>query len=234
MPQDSSALLNDLKSEVAVEAAPLLQLIVKYAGLIVLVLVMLIAALAGTAGYQWYKANAKEKAQAELQKVLQSATGEQRIGALEKFLPNAPDTVRTPALLALADAASRAGKFDKAAEAYGQVQEQDVDGAVGLMAGLNQSQLLMHAGKAADAVKVLEKLENTSSDSQRILVRQLLAEAALLAGDTTRAKQALVALQESTNGADKAYYTYRLNMLDAAPQNATPAQKSGDTPTGAQ
>ena len=215
-PQGPPALLDNLQSEVAVEAAPLLQFIVRYMGVIVAVLVLLILALAGTAGYNWYKANAREKAQAELQKVLQGAQGPERVAALEAFIPKADDSIRASALLALANAAIDNKLYDKAAAAYGQVSALDAAGPVGLTAGLNQGQLLLKAGKAAEALTVLDRLESLFPEDQRALVRQLVVDAAILAGDKQRAATALKALALHASGAEKAWFTHRLTSLGVA------------------
>lgn len=233
-PQGSPALLDNLQSEVAVEAAPLLQFIVRYMGVIVSVLVLLILALAGTAGYNWYKNNAREKAQAEMQKVLQGAQGSERIAALEAFIPRADDSVRASALLALANAAIDNKLYDKAAAAYGQVSALDATGPVGLMAGLNQGQLLLKAGKAAEALAVLDKLENLFPEGQRSLVRQLVVDAAVLAGDKQRAATALKALEQHASGTERAWFAHRLANLGVAPvAGAEPGTEKATGASGA-
>ena len=233
-PQGSPALLDNLQSEVAVEAAPLLQFIVRYMGVIVAVLVLLILTLAGTAGYNWYKADAREKAQAELQKVLQGAQGPERVAALEAFIPRADDSIRASALLALANAAIDNKLYDKAAAAYGQVSALDATGPVGLTAGLNQGQLLLKAGKAAEALTVLDRLESLFPEDQRALVRQLVVDAAILAGDKQRAATALKALEQHASGTEKAWFAHRLASLGVTPTaDATPGAEKATGTTGA-
>ena len=115
------AILKEMQSEVSAEATPLLDFIIKHAALIAGALVLFVAVLAGTAGYNWYQTSAVQKAQTELTRVVMSTEGAERVKALEAFIAKAPPSIHTAALLALADAASTQDDFVTAAKAYGQV-----------------------------------------------------------------------------------------------------------------
>lgn len=219
-PPSSPALLRDLQSEVSVEAAPLLQFIVKYAGLIVAVLVLFVAVLAGTAGYTWYSARAATTAQMELASVILHTQGAERVMALEHFALKAPSSVRTAAWLALADAATEQQDFVMAGKAFAQVAAADPQGAVGLMASLNEGQALLRAGHAARALEILEKLESHMPEGQRPLVQQILAEAALNAEDKARAIKIFEALAAASTGAEVEYYRFRIRGLEGAATSA--------------
>lgn len=222
---ESQALLNELQSEVSVEAAPLLQFIIRHAGLIVLLLVLFVVALAGTAGYNWYSARAAQNAQLDLARVVMSTQGADRVAALEKFVGSAPSSIRMAAWLALSEAAMAEQNFDMAAKAFGQVAAADPAGAVGLLAALNEGQALMRAGKAVQALTILEKLESLIPEAQRQLVRITVAEAALLAGNPQRAKTAFEALAAASGGTEAEFYLYRARSLEAAAQATAPEAK---------
>lgn len=219
---ESPALLNELQSEVSAEAAPLLQFILKNAGLIVAVLVLLLIALAGTAGHSWYTARASQKAQSELARVMVGTQGPERLAALEKFLETAPSSIQTATLLALADAAMTQKNYDAAAKAYARIVSADPDGAMGMLAALNQGQALMQAGQGAQALNILEKLENTIPEAQRHIVRVAVAEAAVQAGNIAKAKAAFEALAAGTSGSEAEYFRFRARTA-GAPAPAAPA-----------
>ena len=217
-PQGNPVLLNELQSEVSHEAAPLLQFILKHAGIIVAGLVLFVLVLAGTAGYNWYNERARQDAQKELAQVLLANEGEKLVTALEGFIPKAPATIRNAALLNLASAAMEQKAYAKAATASGDLAAADPQGAVGLLAALNQGQALILADKAQEAVTVLEKLQSLMPEGQRNVVRESLAEAALRVGDTTKAKQIFELMANSTMGAEAEFFRYRVRTIE---QDAT-------------
>lgn len=211
------ALLTELQSEVSVEAAPLLQFMIKHAVLIAALLLLFVAVLAGTASYNWYTNRTAHKAQADLARLIMSTQGLDRVKALELFAAQAAPSIRTAALLALADAATAHEDFALAAHAFAQVAANDTTGAVGLLAGLNQGQALLRTGDAVQAVTVLEGVEARTPETQRTLVRQILAEAALAAKNPGRAQEAFEALAASSAGGEAEYYRHRARALKIAP-----------------
>lgn len=209
---ESQRLISELQSEVSLEAAPFLQFILKRAGAIVAALLLFVAALAGTAGYQWYASRAALDAQKALARVMGTQEDE-RVAALERFAAAAPASVRTAAWLALGSAAAARQDSATAARAYAEVATADADGPLGFLAAFNEAQALMRAGESAKALPVLEKLEKTMPEAHRSLVRGVLAEAALLAGQPQRAKQIFEALATSARGGDADYFLYRARSL---------------------
>ena len=151
--------------------------------------------------------------------------GAARVAALEKFVAEAPASIRMSAWLALSDAAVAEQDFSKAALAFGKVAAADPSGAVGLLAALNEAQAQMRAGQPAQAVTILEKLESLMPEAQRQIVRITLAEAALLAGNAQRAKTAFEALAAASSGTEADFYRYRARSL-GAPQAAAPESKA--------
>lgn len=213
---ENAKLLTELQSEVSVEAAPLLQFIVKHVAVIVLVLVLFVIALVGTAGYNWYAERARVQAQKELVRVVMSSQGAEKVKALEAFIAGAPDSIKTAAQLALADAAIVQQDYAVAAKAYAGVAAADSTGALGLLASLNQAQALLSAGKPKEALPLLEKLENVMPESQRNLVRQVLAEAAIQAGDTVKAQKVFEAMANASTGPEADFFRFRAQSLQVA------------------
>ena len=211
--QDSTALLSELQSEVSTEAAPLLDFILKHAGKIAAVVALFALVLAGTAGYNWYASRAADQARLELARLVIATQGQDKVKALESFAADAPRAVSAAALLALGDAALEVKDYDKAAAAFGRLAEADKDGALGLLAAYNQGEVLNRAGKYVEALAVFEKLENQIPEAARNTVRGVLAQTAVQAGRSERARTAFDALAASSAGPEAEYFRFRAQQL---------------------
>lgn len=208
-PQQSSALLADLQSEVSSEATPLLESIVRHTGLIVTVLVLLVLAAAGSAVYNWYSGKQAREAQLELSRISRTLQGTERLTALQTLAETAPASLRDAVLLEYANSAFGADDFPRAADAFARLAEADGASALHTVAILGQISSLRRAGKPADALPLLETLENTVPEASRNTVRILLAETALEAGNTTRAHRMFEELAAAAEGPEADYYRYR-------------------------
>lgn len=218
-PQESQV-MTELQSEVSVEAAPLLQFILKHAALIMTALGLFALLLAGTASYRWYSARATTQAQTELARLTMISDAPQRFAALEQFVGKAPEQVRLAALLELANAALVIKNYDKAAEAFGMLAKSDANNPLGYVGAFNEAQTLLHSGKSEAALTVLEKLENEIPEDNRLLVRSLLAEAAIAAGKPERAISAYDALAAAATGPEADFFRFRAQTLKAAQAKA--------------
>ena len=217
-----AGVMGDLQSEVTVEAAPLLQFITRHVRSIVGLVLILLVAIVATGVYQWHAAKTTREAHLALGKMLTSTTGEDKIKALEALLKDAPESMRTGIRLELALAALEAQNFGKAAEAYGEASKMD-SGPISKLAVMNQADILLNAGKAEEALKVLESIGQSVPENMRIMFLESLASVAEVAGNTQRALKAyesIVAL--SPEGADAAYYQSRIQAL----QNSAPASQN--------
>ncbi len=212
----SPQLLNELQSEISTEAAPLLQFILKHAVLIMACLGLFVIILAGVGGYNWYSEKTLLEGQAKLSSIVLSNQGEERMAALEKFLATATNELKGGTLLALAETSMELKAYDKAAEHFGALAAQDTEGAVGLLAALNQGQALFLAGKAKEAVPVLEAIVNKAPATQKIVIQQALAEAALQAGDVEKARQTFEAMANAGQGPESRFFRYRARTVGKA------------------
>lgn len=216
-PQESQVILNELQSEVSVEAAPLLQFILKHAGLIMTALGLFALLLAGGATYRWYTARAATQAQSQLASLTMLPAGQEKFAALENFVSTAPEKVRLAALLELANAALSIQQYDKAADAYAKLYASDATQPLGEIAAINEAQTLMRVGKFDAALVVLEKMQNAVSEENRILVMTILAESAQAAGQTARAITAYEQLAASGTGPEAEFFRFRAQALKSAP-----------------
>lgn len=210
----ATPLLRDLQAEVSSESAPLLQFILRHAGLIAGTVVLFLLVLAGTGLWEWYDEKQNEEVRQELARISMGMQGQERIAALEALAGKAPSAVRVPVLLAWAQSALEADDPGTAAEAYAAAAAEDAQGALGIVAGLGQAGSLLKAGKASEALQVLQVLEGGRSQGASSLeLRQLLAEAAEAAGQKDLAARTYLALAAESQGVEKDYFNSRAVAL---------------------
>lgn len=210
MPQ----LMQDLQGEVSAESAPLLQFIVRYAGLIATVVLVLLLALGGMGIWKWHKGKNLEESRAELLRISRDLSGAERDAALESLAARAPAEARAYILMTLGQSAQASGNHQLAAHAFGRAAEIDRDGALGLGAAINQAGALLMQNEPAKALTALQALEVRKPDlAQSPAFRQLLAEAAARAGQKGVAASAYRALGQAP-GPDGAYFRARAAELE--------------------
>ena len=212
---ETPGILGELQAEVSAEAAPLLQFIARNAAVIMVLLGLAAAAVVGVGAWQWYASKRDEEAQTHLARLLLQQQGAARVSALENFAATAPDSVRLAALMELGLAALAEKDAAKASAAFASAAALDKDKPFGVFAALSEAQTLMQAGKAAEALAVLEPLENTVPEYLRVQVRGLIALSARQAGKTDRAIKAYEDLLVGALGDDADYYRFCIGQLQA-------------------
>jgi len=205
-----------LQGEVAGEAAPLLRFVLDNARTIAAGLGVLVLAAGAGAGYRWWAAEQTREAQADLGMIIATKAGAERVQALDAFAAKAPAGVRNAVLLDLAAAAMEQKDYDKAAATWERLAA--ADGATGVVARIGRAQALSQAGKDAEALAVLEGLENSVSDISRNAVRGQLAVVAERAGKLERAVAAYEQLMASDSAGNKDYFKSRVEALKARMQ----------------
>ncbi len=221
-------LLSELQSEVSNEATPLLQFILNHAVIIMAGLALFVLILAGIGGYNWYAERNLQEAQANLSQIVLSNQGEERISALEAFLISAPSSMQGGIQLSLAETAMELKDYTKAAGYFGALAMLDTEGALGLLAALNQGQALLLAKKPKEALPIFESLVDKASAVQKIVIQQSLAEAAIQAGDVEKAKKTFEAMAAATPGAEGRFFRYRARTVgkDLNSNNTTKAPEN--------
>lgn len=157
--EETSPLFRDLQAEVSSESAPLLQFMLRHAGIIAGVVILFLLVLAGTGIWRWYSGGKNEDARQELARVSMTMQGQERLKALAALADKAPSDVRLSVLLAWAQSALESGDAAVAAEVYAKAAKLDADGALGLAAALGEAGSLLKAGKNAEALTLLQGLE---------------------------------------------------------------------------
>lgn len=223
-----AGVMGEIQSEVPVEAAPLLQFIMRHVKLVVGVVLLLIAGIIATGVYQWRSSQSLREAELALGKVLSgSTTGVARITALEELEKRVPDAMRIGLWLEVAMVAQQVDNYAKAADAFARVGQMD-KGALGIVSTLNQADMLLKAGESGKALAVLEPLGQNTPESMRFIVQESIAAAAESAGNIKRAIEAYQALLATERVQDAPFYKARVASLQAAlDAGAKKAEPSG-------
>lgn len=219
--EETSPLFRDLQAEVSSESAPLLQFMLRHAGIIAGVVILFLLVLAGTGIWRWYSGGKNEDARQELARVSMTMQGQERLKALAALADKAPSDVRLSVLLAWAQSALESGDAAVAAEVYAKAAKLDADGALGLAAALGEAGSLLKAGKNAEALTLLQGLEaRLPGENRSVQLRQMLAEAAARAGQKDLATKTYQALAQEVNGLDGEYFRVRAEALVPAAGSA--------------
>lgn len=219
--EEASPLFRDLQAEVSSESAPLLQFMLRHAGLIAGVVILFLLVLAGTGIWRWYSGGKNEDARQELARISMTMQGQERLKALAALADKAPSDVRLSVLLAWARSALESGEAAAAAEVYAKAAKLDADGALGLAAALGEAGSLLKAGKNAEALTLLQGLEaRLPAENRSVQLRQMLAEAAARAGQKDLAAKTYQALAQEVNGLDGEYFRVRAEALVPAAGSA--------------
>lgn len=214
--EESSPLMRDLQAEVSSESAPMLQFMLRHAGLIAGVVVLFLLILGGTAVWSWHSAGKVDEARQELARLSMTAQGEARAKALTVLAERAPDAVRFSVYLALAQNALESGDFAAAAAAFAKAAREDAEGALGAVAALGRAGALLKGDKAAEALKELQTLQQRlPAEARSVQLRQLLAEAAAVSGQKQLAADTYLALSQESQGLDRDYFRARAEALGA-------------------
>jgi hypothetical protein len=211
--QPLPGVMGELQSEVSAEAAPLLRFMVEHVRVIVGVVFVLIAGIIATGVYQWHSSRSLREARMALGKVLLGTAGAERVNALESLIKDAPESMRIGLWLEVAAAAQETQDYAKAAAAFARVAQLDKS-PLGLASVMNQSDMLLRAGNAAEGLSVLEPLLTSAPDSMRLTVREAAAAAAEAAGNAEKAIEMYKSILLDGQGQDIAYYRARIAALE--------------------
>lgn len=215
----SGGMLGELQSEVSVEATPLLRFVLEHIRVIIAIVVLVVAAVAVTGIWHWQAARAERDARLELGRILVAPEPAARLASLEKFLSSAPSSMKLGVQLEIAATAAALGDSLKASQAYGAIYSTDRQGTLGVMAGLNEADLLLRAERPADALEKLDSLLASTPaallDPVRQAIREGQATAAEQAGRLDRALAAYEAIVQDGGNVELGYYQAKIAELKA-------------------
>ena len=209
------SLLDGISAEMTKETRPFLQFIIDNARWLVGLVVVLLVAVAGTAGWRMYAAGQEADVHEALAKIRQMPPDAGQIQKLEALASSCPGRLRVCVYTDLAVSALAQGNHAKAGEAYGIVAREAADTAVGQAAALNEAGMLLAQKKYAEGVSMLQKLIPVLPEGTRMPARQMLADAAALAGQNDLAARTYEELASLNQDADRGYYLSRAAGLRA-------------------
>ncbi len=230
---EDSPLLRDLQAEVSSESAPMLQFMLRHAGTIASIVVLFVLVLAGTGIWRWYTTSKNDEARQSLAHIVLQTSGPEQTKELATLAEKVPADVRFSAYLALGQSAMSNGDNAAAADAFAKAAKAS-EGPLALVAGMNEAGAMLKAGKYADALALLQKLQSSlPGEVAAPQLKQMTAEAAIAAGQTEQAARIYLALSRETQGLNGEYFHARAVALapkiveEEAAQAAAPVAPDG-------
>lgn len=238
-PAGPGGVLGELQSEVSAEATPLLTFMLAHIRTLVAIILLGVTTVVAFGIWHWHSARVERAAQLEFGRILAGQEGKDRLAALENFLASAPSSMKTGVQLEIAASALQMNDAARAAAAYGAVHAGDPRGALGMMAAINQADLLRQAGQPAEALAVLDSLMKTASATLHKTMSQAIRESqaaiAEQTGQLDRALELYEAIVDESGNDERGYYQAKIAELktrlgESAIQNMQERQNTQSVP----
>lgn len=146
--------------------------------------------------------------------LIQKTEPKARVDALEAFLKDAPGSLRPTVLLELAASSIASKQYDKASAAWAEL-EGSSSADMKVIAGIGHAKSLLLAGKAPEALTLLQALKAKSPKSYDLPITRQLAVAAEQAGNDKVAQEAYTELAAKAEGPGKPFFEFKANQLKA-------------------
>lgn len=196
-------------------SSSLLSFIVRHSKTIIVFFLLLLSIVIIAGIWSWYSSREETRAQAELGQILINSVSTEQFDILTKFGKTAPSSLQKGIVLQLAFWAVQLEQYQKAAEEYGVLYNKDPKGAIGILSGLNQADLLQRNGNWKEALNVLLSLEKVASNPILTGIYESQAICAEHIGEKNIAISAYKKLIDELNvtGVDATYYENKLTIL---------------------
>ena len=219
--QQNTGLVESLQSEVAKEASPLLEFLIRNARKIFLALLGIILVIVALGIWNYYSSSKLNDARDELGMIIVQPKGQAKTAALEAFVAKAPDELKPGALLALALSADSDGNYDKAASAWSQFSALS-EGKITFIAKYGEASALARGGKTSEALKLFESMQGGLSNMEAVSVNLRIVDLAEIDGNIDRAIRACEDIINAEITAEsKPFWEQRLNWLKQKKATAT-------------
>ena len=180
------SLFDKMSSEVTPEVSPLLQFLVNNVRRIFIGVVFCVIAGAGYGIYSWQTHKQMEQAQNDLGKILVMPDSTARLEKLNEFRGKAPTEMKTAVVLAVANAATEAKKYEEAAKAWDELAK-DSRSSLYATALIGKAQSLSMVGKDKEALAVLESSTLPPNSNANSLVNSMIVDLAEKTEDMAKA-----------------------------------------------
>ena len=180
-----------------------------------LILGAIIVAAALFSGYSYYKTRTLRNAQQSVDRIMSQKEGQARISALEDFVPQAPEKMKTGLYLQVARLGMQEGDYARAASHWEKAMERIQDQDLRIVAVLGRAAALAEQGDNSQALQLLQ--ESASQAPQRYQ-RNLKSKIASIAENTKQWELALQAYQDIADQAElnsqrDEYIEHKINVL---------------------
>ncbi|MBN2139762.1 MAG: hypothetical protein PHV85_08860 [Desulfovibrionaceae bacterium] len=216
--------LSWLEDRLSEGAPPALRWLIHNLRPIIFAALGVVLAAAAVAGFKAYQSRALARANEDLGAILVKYSGQERIERLEKFLPQAPDELKTGVLFELAGECMGQKDYAKAAGFWKQLSA-GPDRDVVVLAGLGRAKCLSLSGRPGEALGILSDLSRSAPEPYRMPVYRQLAAAAEEAGDLDAAISAYEELAGLDNSPGKQFLEFKVEQLKAARKDPGPGAK---------
>ena len=202
--------------EVGDEMHPLLRKLLENIKLIAIVFGALVLIFGGYALYGYVQEQRLESASEMLGEILVSTEGQERIEALRGFIDQAPEALKTGAMLELAAALQNTGDYQAALDVWTRL-EGGSDALLAPVIVLGKAYALVQTGKQEEALTLLTDYKDQAPESYQNAVKQRIAEVAEEAGNIEQALAAYreLAGNEQLGPSIRDYLQYKIAELEA-------------------
>lgn len=203
----NNGFLDGIQNEVSAESAPLLQFIVKYAGVIAGAVIVMLAVPGAMGIWNWHQ-DGRQKEIREQLAAINLAKDSTNESAISKLAENAPDSLKQLVYMNLGQAAQKNGNFKLAEDTFKKAAEANRDNAFGFVAALANAASLLNRKQYDEAIEILTSLKNYAGENS-ILLQEMLAEAYAEAGKKEQAAKAYEWLAKEVKSSDADYFNAR-------------------------
>jgi predicted negative regulator of RcsB-dependent stress response len=210
--QKHPGFIDEIEQEADEDLHPLLKKILDNVKPIGLGIAGVILAVGVYSGYQSFQESKVEDARTRLGSILAQQDTDARIDALQDFLKQAPESLRTGISLELAKSGMAADRLDVALNAWKRLAAES-DPTLRTVAGLGQARVLSMQGKDGEALDLLVSLKSNAPEGYGAILSTQIAKCAERVGDTTRALAAYQDMKNQAKGQDTAYIDYKIAKL---------------------
>ena len=204
-----------LQDEISSEVAPAVRAVTENIKLIGLVIGIIVLIAASISGYRYYRQYTLETGQERIESILSLESQQERMQAIQDYLPQAPQRFRQGLRLELADLAMKQQRFEQAARVWNEAAQKSRKEEIRIVARLGRAKALLRSGRSEKALALLQDLADSAPEAFRRSVYFELAAAAESEGEWEQALGAYKQLKSQTElgGGRASYFQYKIARL---------------------
>lgn len=214
-PKQKKKFSQKIEEEMTEEIHPLLDKIQKNIKKIGLIIGGIILIAASYNGYIYYQSATLKKAKSKLHQITNQNQAEEKIKALEEFLPQAPKEIKQAIYIELSKTCTKLGQYDKALTYWQKIAATTSDSNLGIVAKLGQAQIFNLQGKYEQSLDILDQLSQKAPQQYQRPINYQIAEAAEKSGQWEKAIQAYSNLKSQAQLTENRqnYFDFKISKL---------------------